>query len=33
MKKGTLYTFLMVLASVVGYVYASRKFEDTRDFR
>jgi len=33
MKKGTCYVVLGILASVVGYVVASRQIEETRDFR
>lgn len=32
MKKGT-FCFLLGLASIIGYMFASRKLEDTRDFR
>lgn len=32
MKKGFLW-FVISLASFAGYIFASRKLEDTRDFR
>lgn len=33
MKNGTLYVFLLALATIVGYTVATRTLEDTRDFR
>lgn len=33
MKKGTLYFILAALATIVGYAFASRSMENTRDFR
>lgn len=32
MKRSSFY-FLFALASVIGYIFASRKMEDNRDFR
>ncbi len=32
MKRGSFY-FLVGLAALIGYVFAVRKLEDTRDFR
>lgn len=33
MKNGTLYVFLIAIASIVGYTFATRSLEDSRDFR
>lgn len=33
MKKGICYLFFTAIASVVGYMLASRNLEDKRDFR